>query len=184
MRRALLPLSAFLVAAFLLGARPLSAQTADEIVARYVQAVGGMERIQAVKTLRRSGTFYGGGGFEAQMVEENKRPNMVRQEFTFGGMTGATAYDGKSGWKTEPWGGKKDAESLGEEELKSIVEDADIDGPLVNYQQKGNKVEYLGTEPVEGDDAYKLKVTRASGDVVVYYIDTEYAVPILSLIHI
>ena len=154
MRRAMLPFAALLLAAL-----PLSAQTADEIVARYVQAVGGMERIQAVQTLRRSGTFYGGGGFEAQLVEENKRPDMVRQEFTFGGMTGVTAYDGKAGWKIEPWGGKKDAESLGEEELKSIIEDADLDGPLVNYQQKGNKVEYVGTEPVEGTDAYKLKVT-------------------------
>ncbi len=179
MRRALLPFVALLSSAAALPAQtPPSAPTADEIVARYVQAVGGMERIQSVQTLRRSGTFYGGGGFEAQMVEENKRPNMVRQDFTFGGMTGSNAYDGKVGWKTEPWGGKKDAEALGEEELKSIIEDADLEGPLVNYQQKGNKVEYLGIEPVEGDDAYKLKVTLASGDAVVYYIDTEYAVPI------
>jgi photosystem II stability/assembly factor-like uncharacterized protein len=173
MRRALLSLAALLI-----GALPLSAQTADEIVARYVQAVGGMERIQAVRTVRRTGTYYGGGGFEARMVEENKRPNMIRQEITFGGMTGATAYDGKTGWKTEPWGGKKDAEALGEEELKAVIEDADIDGPLVNYQQKGNKVEYLGIEPVEGSDSYKLKVTLKSGDVLYYYIDTEYNVPI------
>ena len=173
MRRALLSL-----AVLLLTTLPLRAQTADEIVARYVQAVGGMERIQAVQTLRRTGTFYGGGGFEAQMVEENRRPNMVRQDFTFGGMTGSNAYDGKVGWKTEPWGGKKDAEALGEEELKSIIEDADLEGPLVNYKQKGHQVEYLGTEPVEGDDAYKLKVTLKSGDVVIYYVDTEYAVPI------
>ncbi|HXT20737.1 MAG TPA: hypothetical protein VN923_08315, partial [Thermoanaerobaculia bacterium] len=178
MHRSLAPVFVLLSSALSFPVNAQTAPTADEIVARYVQAVGGMERIQAVQTLRRSGTFYGGGGFEAQMVEENKRPNMVRQDFTFGGMTGSNAYDGKSGWKTEPWGGKKDAESLGEEELKSIIEDADLDGPLVNYQQKGNKVEYLGTEPVEGDDAYKLKVTLKSGDVVVYYVDTEYAVPI------
>src|SRR6185295_1466022 len=58
------------------------------------------------------------------------------------------------------------------------VEDSDFDGPLVNYQQKGNKVEYVGMEPVEGTDAFKLKVTLASGDVRYYFMDTEYYVPI------
>ena len=156
----------------------LSAQTAEEIVAKYIQTVGGMERIQAVKSLRRSGKFAGGGGFEAPVVEENKRPNMVRQEFTFQGLTGVTAYDGKTGWKIEPWGGKKDIETLGEEELKVIIEDSDFDGPLVKYQQKGNKVEFAGTDQVDGTDAYKLKVTLANGDVRNYYMDADYYVPI------
>ncbi len=71
-----------------------------------------MEKIQAVKSLRRVGKFSGGGGFEAVLVEENRRPNLVRQEFVIQGMTGVTAYDGKTGWKIEPWGGKKDAEAL------------------------------------------------------------------------
>jgi hypothetical protein len=157
---------------------PLSAQTADEIIAKYIQTVGGMEKIQAVKSLRRAGKFTGGGGFEATFVEENKRPNMVRQDFSLQGMTGINAYDGKTGWKIEPWGGKKDPEALGEEEMKQIVEDSDFDGPLINYQQKGNKVEFVGMEPVEGTDAFKLKVTLANGDVRYYYMDTDYYVPI------
>src|SRR5438270_6660926 len=53
---------------------PLFAQTADEIVGKYIKAVGGMDRIQAVKTLRRTGKFTGGGGFEADLLQENKRP--------------------------------------------------------------------------------------------------------------
>lgn len=167
-----------LIAAPLLYAAPARAQTADEIVAKFIKTVGGMERIQAVKSLRRTGTFNGGGGFEAALVEENKRPNLVRQEFNIQGMTGVTAYDGKTGWKIEPWGGKKDAEPLGEEEMKGIVEDSDLDGPLVNYKEKGVKVEYVGTDEVEGTDAYKLKVTLANGDVRFYYMDTDYFVPI------
>lgn len=165
-------------AAALLLSAPATAQTADEIVAKFIKTVGGMERIQAVKSLRRTGKFTGGGGFEAQLVEENKRPNLVRQEFSIQGMTGVTAYDGRAGWKIEPWNGKKDAEPLGEEEMKGIVEDSDLDGPLVNYQQKGVRVEYAGTDEVEGTDAYKLKVTLANGDVRFYYMDTEYFVPI------
>ncbi|HEX8499614.1 MAG TPA: hypothetical protein VF659_03415 [Pyrinomonadaceae bacterium] len=174
MRKLLLALAA----APLLLAAPARAQTADEIVARFVKTVGGMERIQAVKSLRRTGRFNGGGGFEAALVEENRRPNLVRQEFQIQGMTGVTAYDGKTGWKIEPWGGKKDAEPLGEEEMKGIVEDSDLDGPLVNYRAKGVKVEYVGTDEVEGTDTYKLKVTLASGDVRFYYMDTDYFVPI------
>ena len=62
---------------------PASAQTAEEIVAKYIKTIGGADKIQAVKTLRRSGKFIGGGGFEAVVLEENKRSNMVRQEDTF-----------------------------------------------------------------------------------------------------
>src|SRR3954471_14603633 len=155
-----------------------SAQTADEIVAKFVKTVGGMEKIQAVKSIRRTGRYNGGGGFEAVIVEENERPNLVRQEFIIQGMTGVTAYDGKTGWKIEPWNGKKDAEPLGEEEMKGILEDSDLDGPLVNYRAKGNKVEYVGMDQVEGTDAYKLKVTLANGDVRYFYMDTDYYVPI------
>jgi len=159
-------------------ALPVSAQTADEIVAKYIKTVGGMNKIQAVKTLRRTGKFIGGGGFEAVVVEENKRQKMVRQEFSLQGMTGINAYDGRNGWKIEPWQGKKDPESLGEEEMKQILEDSDFDGPLVNYQEKGNRVEFVGMDQVEGTDAYKLKVTLANGDTRYYYMDTDYFVPI------
>ena len=162
----------------LLVAIPLQAQTADEIIAKYIKAIGGAEKLQSIKSLRRTGTFSGGGGFEAPMVQENKRPAMVREEFTMQGLTGINAYDGKSGWKIQPWSGKKDVEPLGEEEMKSILEDSDFDGPLVGYQQKGNKVEFVGMEPVEGTDALKLKVTLPSGDIYYYYMDTDYFVPI------
>ena len=165
-------------AAVLLAAAPASAQTAEEIVAKFIKTVGGMERIQAVKSLRRTGKFTGGGGFEATIVEENKRPNLVRQEFSLQGMTQINAYDGRAGWKIEPWQGKKDVEPLGEEEMKQILEDSDLDGPLINYREKGHKIEYLGLDPVEGTDAHKLKLTLANGDVRHYYMDTDYFVPI------
>jgi hypothetical protein len=174
-RKLLVPIAA---AAVLAAAPPLSAQNVDSLIAKYIQASGGMERIQALQTLRRSGKFTGGGGFEAVVVQENKRPNRVREEFSIQGMTGINAYDGTNGWKIEPWQGKRDPESLGEEEMHGILDDADFDGPLVNYQAKGNRVEYQGLEQVEGSDAYKLKVTRPNGDVSFYYLDTEYYVPI------
>src|SRR5262245_52760929 len=159
-------------------AAALPAQTADEIVAKYVGKIGGMRKIEAIKTLKKTGKYTGGGGFEAKVVEENKRPDLVRQEFVLQGMVGITAYDGKTGWKIDPFQGKKDVEPLGEEEMKQILEDSDFDGPLVNAKEKGNTVELVGTEPVEGTDAFKLKVTLKNGDVQYYYIDTEDFVPI------
>ena len=155
-----------------------SAQTADEIIAKYVKTIGGMEKIQSIKTLRRSGKVIVGGGFEIPIVEENKRPNSVRQDITIQGLVGSNAYDGKVGWKIQPWQGKKDAEAMGEAELKDILDEADIDGPLVNYKEKGNKVEYVGMDEVEGTDTYKLKVTMANGETRFYYMDTDYYVPI------
>jgi hypothetical protein len=173
MRRACITL-----AASVLCTAPLAAQSADSLIAKYVQASGGLAKIQAIQSLRRTGKFNGGGGFEAVVVQENKRPHSVREEFSIQGMTGINAYDGRDGWKIEPWNGKRDAESLGEEEMHGILDDADFDGPLVDYQKKGNRVEYQGVEQIEGSDAYKLKVTRPNGDVSFYYLDTEYYVPI------
>ena len=159
-------------------AAPLSAQSVDSILGRYLKTIGGMDRIQAVQSLRRSGRFVGGGGFEAAVLEESRRPNFVRQEFSLQGMTGINAYDGHTGWKIEPWQGKKDPEALSEEELHDILIESDFDGPLVQYQQKGVRVEFAGMDQVDGSDTYKLKVSFANGDVRYYYLDTDYCVPI------
>ena len=167
-----------LSAVLVLPAGTAGAQTADDMVAHYLKAIGGMDKIQAVKSLRRTGKFIGSGGFEAAIVQENKRDASVREEFLLQGMTGINAYDGKTGWKIEPWNGKKDPEALGEEELKEIIEDADFDGPLVDYHRKGNKIEFAGTDKFEGTDTYKLKVTRSNGDLYTYYLDTDYYMPI------
>jgi hypothetical protein len=171
----------FTLASLLVAATPIGAQTtltADDIIARYIKTVGGSDKIQSIKTLRRVGKFTGDDGFEAVVVEESSRPNRVREEFSLQGMTGINAYDGVTGWKIDPFGGKKDPESLSEEEMRSIIEDSDFDEPLIDYRAKGNKVELVGMDQVEGTDVYKLKVTLKSGDTRYYYMDTDSFVPI------
>ena len=148
-----------------------TAQTAEELVAKNLQARGGVEKIKAVNTLKMAGKVY--VGINADFSQEQKRSNMIRQNFTVQGMTEIEAYDGSVGWKISPFEGRKDAEMLGEDDMRDLVEDADTDGPLVDYQAKGNKVEYLGHDLVDGDDAYKLKVTLKNGDVVYYYLDPD-----------
>lgn len=150
----------------------LSAQTAEELVAKNLQAKGGVGEIKAAHSLRMSGKLQQ-GGFVAQLGQEAMEPNLLRQTFTSQGMTQIQAYDGSIGWQISPFGGRKDPEQLGEDDLRNLVEDADFYGPLVDYKQKGNTVEYLGHDTVDGDDALRLKVTLKNGDVVNYYLDPD-----------
>jgi hypothetical protein len=149
------------------------AQTADELIAKNIQAHGGLDKIKAIKSLRMTGNF-DASGFKGAVGQESKRPNMVRETFTIQGMTAIQAYDGSSAWQISPFGGKKDPELMGEsKDLHDLIADSDIDGPLVDYGAKGNAVEYLGHDQVDGDDAYKLKVTLKNGDIFYYYFDPD-----------
>jgi outer membrane lipoprotein-sorting protein len=149
-----------------------SAQTAEELVAKNIQARGGLEKIKAVNTIRMSGRVYV-NGFYAAIGVEKKRDHFIRQTLTVQGMTQIQAYDGSTAWQISPFGGRKDPELMGEDDSRNLMEESDIDGPLVDYQAKGNKVEYLGHDTVDGDDVYELKVTLKNGDVIYYYLDPD-----------
>jgi hypothetical protein len=151
----------------------VSAQTADELVGKNIQARGGMEKIKATKSRRLTGLFNAGGGFTALVGQENERPNLMRQTFSLQGMTQVVAYDGAAGWQIQPFQGHKDPELLGEDDLRGVLRDADFDGPLVDYKEKGNTVEYLGHDTVDGDDALRLKVTLKNGDIIYQYLDPD-----------
>ena len=148
-------------------------QNAEELVNKNIQAKGGIEKIKAIKSIRMTGKLNGGGGFTAATLQENERPNLVRETFSLQGMTAVTAYDGTTGWQIQPFGGHKDPEFMGEDDLKDLLLDADFDGPLVDFKEKGNTVEFLGHDVVDGDDALRLKVTLKDGDIVYYYLDPD-----------
>jgi hypothetical protein len=150
----------------------LSAQTAEELVRRNLQAKGGIDRIKALKTLRMTGKVQQ-GSFTAELGRDAMAPNLLRISFTIQGMAAIQAYDGSVGWQISPFEGRKDAELLGEEELRDIVEAADFYGPLIDYQAKGNTIEYLGHDTLDGDDVHRLKVTLKNGDQFYYYLDPE-----------
>jgi hypothetical protein len=149
-----------------------SAQTADELVAKNTQAKGGIDKIRAIKTLRKTGRLQQ-GGFVAAVGEESKVPNQLRVTFTIQNMTQIQAYDGSTGWQISPFEGRKDPELLGEDDLRDLVEQADFYGPLIDYREKGHTIEYLGHEIVDGDDAYRLKVTLKNGDTIYYDLDPD-----------
>jgi len=150
-----------------------SSQTAEELVRKNIEAKGGADKIKAIKTVRLTGKLDAGGGFTGVVGQENKRPNLVRETFTLQGMTQVQAYDGATGWQIQPFGGRKDPQLMGEDEMRDLIIDSDFDGPLVDYKEKGNRIEYLGHDIVDGDDALRLKVTLKQGDLIYYYFDPD-----------
>lgn len=158
--------------ATLLGAGLVCAQTVDEIIAKNIQARGGLEKIKAVRTIRVTGKI-DQGGFRAGFVQENLRPGKVREEFLIQGMAQIQAFDGKSAWQVSPFGGRKDPDLMSADDRKALVQDADIDGQLVDYKNKDHRAELIGHDSVEGTDCYKIKLSLSNGDVRYYYIDTD-----------
>lgn len=161
-----------LVLGLLCCAAAASAQTAEELVAKNLQAKGGIDKIKSIKSLRMTGRM-DQGGFKLDVGQEAKVPDLLRETFTFQGMMGIEAYDGSIGWRISPFEGRKDPEMMGEDDMRQLVEDADFYGPLVDYEQKGNKVEYLGHDTVDGDDALRLKLTLKNGDIIYYLFDPD-----------
>jgi outer membrane lipoprotein-sorting protein len=149
------------------------AETADEIIAKNIQARGGADKLGSVQTVKATATMAMGPGMEAPVTLIQKKGNQARLEFTIQGLTAVQAYDGKNAWEVMPFMGKKDPELMAADEAKDIQEMADIGGPLFEYKSKGHQVELLGKDKVEGTDAYKLKVTLKNGDVETVYIDAD-----------
>ena len=148
------------------------AQTVDEIIAKNVQAHGGMEKMKAVQTVRITGQL-NAGGIRAGFLQENKRPDKVREEQIIQGLAAIQAYDGKIGWQVNPFGGRLDPELMSQDDIKGLTIDADIDGPLVDYKEKGHKAELVGHDSVEGTDCYKIKLSLKNGDVRYYFLDAD-----------
>jgi outer membrane lipoprotein-sorting protein len=160
------------IAALTIFALNARAQTVDEVIARNIQAHGGLEKMKTVHSFRITAKF-SQGSFRAEFKQESKRPEKVREEFIIQGMAQIQAYDGKTGWQISPFGGRKDPDLLSQDDMKSLIVDADIDGPLVNYKEKGHKAELVGHDSVEGTDCYKIKLSMKNGDVRYYYLDAD-----------
>ena len=149
--------------------------TVDELVSKNIEAKGGADALHALQSLRLSGKLLvNEGQIELAYLQTKERPGELRTEATLQGMTQVEAYDGKEGWKISPFQGRKDPEKMSADDLKPLMEDAEIDGPLVDWKAKGSTVDYLGTEEVDGTLAHKLKVVRKNGDLSFVYLDPDH----------
>ena len=158
-------------------APPSRALTVDEIVAKNVEARGGEAKLKAIHSLRLTGKAsftFGDNQIEATFGQLQKRPGMLRTEFTLQGLTAVEATDGKDGWNLQPFQGRREAEKESADETRQLAEQADIEGPLVGWKEKGHTVEYLGTEDVDGTPALKLRVNLKGGNTEYVFLDPDY----------
>jgi outer membrane lipoprotein-sorting protein len=150
----------------------LLAQTPDEVINAYLKARGGLDKVKAVKTERVTATVTLQPGADAVLTYERKRPLKMHMEITLNGESFIRVYDGKSaGWVYNPFTPKAAVVAMTPEEIRGAAEESDLDGPFVDYKGKGNQLEFLGTEDLDGKPARKLKLTAKSGEVSYCFFD-------------
>jgi hypothetical protein len=147
-----------------------SIPTVDEIVRKHVDARGGLDKLKALQSVRFAGKGFT-QGIEIPVVMSVKRPSSVRIESSFQGTTIVQAFDGTSGWSLNPFMGSSDPQPLAGAQLDDMKDNADFDGPLVDYKAKGNTVELVAREDLEGSAVYKLKITKADGKTEFAFLD-------------
>jgi hypothetical protein len=181
---------------------PQSKFSAAAIVEKNIAARGGLQAWRGVQTMTMSGTLGAGGneraslnkpapipsshkGLEATMPTRPKneallpitvylaRNRKMRIELEFRGDTALQVFDGTNGWKLRPYLNRREVEPFTDAELKATSMQSDLDGPLVDYAAKGNKVEAAGMEQVEGRNNYKIKITLKNGQSENVWIDSQ-----------
>ncbi len=164
---------------FAMSAVSLSAQTVDDIVAKMNDAAGGEKVQRAVKSQEmQMEMIVNGGAVKIPVKVFQQRPAFFLSDATFQGMTFKDGYDGKSGWQINPMLGQMSPTPKNEEELKDMEEQADFDGPFIDSKIKGYKVELMGKEDLDGEQAFKLKVTNKHNDVKYYFVGADNYLPI------
>jgi hypothetical protein len=147
--------------------------TIDEIVARSIEARGGLDKIRSIRSLRETGQITTGANRSGRVIRERKRPASMRIEFTVQGVTGVKVFDGRHAWRMSPLDGDLEPQLLPEGAEAEAAEEADIEGPLVGWKAKGHQLELVGHEMVGDHETYKVKITLKEGGVIYDFFDVE-----------
>jgi hypothetical protein len=150
-------------------ADPVSGQSADEIVQKHIAAIGGADNWLKIHSIRKNCTR-NSRGVEIPVTVTIVQGKAYRNESTVNGMTNYTIITDKAGWSYNARGGLK-ADPIPDDVIKQAKDLLDIQGPLIDYKAKDNKIVSLGKDDVEGTECYKLKVTFPWGKEETVYID-------------
>jgi hypothetical protein len=150
------------------------AQTVDEIAEKHAAALGGADKLKGVKTII-SDRSLAVNGMEIPTKTILVVGKAVRSESTVMGNTMVQVLDGTTGWMIRPtmMGGTGEPEDMPAEVIKQTVSQLDPFGGLVDYKEKGNKVELVGTEKVDKKDAFHLKLTTKDGQTIDEWVDAQ-----------
>src|SRR5699024_8603666 len=139
------------------------------------------DKVGAIKTLKSDGKLIIGGQFELAVTQYQKAPDLQRSEASLQGLTAVQAWDGKEAWQISPFQGRKDPEKMTADDAKVLSDDAPIERALIGARDRGAKIDYLGTEDVNGTAAHKLKVSLKNGDVEYVYLDPDHFLEIRTI---
>ena len=152
--------------------------TVDEVVQKHVEALGGAAKLNAIQSLVVTGTAFILGETEAPLTIQVKRPNLMRLEMTFQGRKVVQAFDGTTAWTINPVVSSEPKQSS-DEDTRAAQESSDfIGGNLVDYKSKGNTVELVDKEALDGVSVYKLKITKKNGSIEYDYLDAKSFLPV------
>jgi len=171
-------ISKILVILLLVSGNILQAQTLDEVLKGHFSAIG-QDKLIKVNTQKLTGKMIQ-GAVEIPFIQMAKRPDKVRVEGTFQALTFVQTYNGKEGWSLNPFAGVTDPQPMTEDALKSMKYQADIDGMLWNWKEKGYTVTLDGKEDMEGTSCYKVRLLTKEGDTFIFYIDSDSNIMIRS----
>ena len=146
------------------------AQTADEIIQKHITAIGGADNWKKITSIKATGSV-NANGQELPVTTTVLQGKGARMEFSINGMVCYQIMTTKEGWSYFPIGGQTKPEAIPEEMVKQSQDGLDLQGPLIDYKAKGNKVVYLGKDQVEGTECYKLKVTYKNGKEETMFLD-------------
>ena len=144
----------------------------ESLIAKHIADTGGMASIRALESLRITGEAYmPAAGMTMPVTITQKRPSMmyVEVEIPAMGVSVKNGYDGQTAWSDNPMQGG--LQKLSGEQARTVQEQADMDGLLVGYAEKGYDLEYAGEAEVKGAPAHKLKLIRPDSSHVYVYLD-------------
>jgi hypothetical protein len=150
------------------------AQTAEEIVAKHLEAMGG-DALGNVKTMKMECkiSVQAAPGMEIPMTMTVVNNKAARIDVTVMGMTQSTCINGDKGWANNPFAGQTDAEPLTADQVTEMKDMTDLSGSLYNYKAKGYTVEYVGKEDLEGTEVHKIKIVKSPTKTEYALIDPE-----------
>jgi outer membrane lipoprotein-sorting protein len=162
---------AFLTVLFLALGNSVMSQSLDDILKEHFSAMG-QDNILKVNAQKLTGKMIQ-GGIEIPFIQMAKRPDKIRAEGTFQGLTFIQTFNGKEGWNLNPFAGVTDPQPMSADELKGMRYQADMDGMLWNWKEKGYTVMFDGKEDMQGTSCFKIKLDTKEGDSFTFYIDTD-----------
>ncbi len=146
------------------------AQTAEEVIKKHIDAIGGEAAWKKVNSIKMEGSI-NYSGTEVPVTVYMKHKKAMKAEFSYAGMTGYTILTDKAGWVYLPFGGQTKPEPMTEDDVKKSQEDLDVQGKLIDYKAKGFTVTFLGKDDVEGTECFKIKVVSPAKKEETMYFD-------------